>query len=78
MGARVKTSHLCFINGRRYRPGDVFELPDGVKPAAYMEQVGASEPAKVKPKGKAKVDGPNTFSEIAAQDAKMIEGADLI
>lgn len=82
MGTKVTSNLTCFYHGRRFRPGEVFELPEGVKPSADMrvveEKVEAKD-AKAKPqKGKAKGDGPQTFSEIAKQDAdaQAPKGAD--
>lgn len=75
MGVKVKSTLTCFFHGRRFRPGEVFELPDGVKPSADMQVIEEKAEAKAKPqKGEAK--GPQTFSEIAKQDAKAPKGAD--
>ncbi len=76
MGTKVTSSLMCFFHGRRFRPGEVFELPEGVKPSADMRVVGEKDAAKVKPQ-KGKADGPQTFSEIAKQDSKA-QGADSL
>jgi hypothetical protein len=69
MGIKVTSTLTCFFHGRRYRPGEQFELPDGVKPAASMQVVDDKAPAKPKA-AKPKADAPQTFSQIAKQDAK--------
>lgn len=69
MGVKVKSTLMCFFHGRRYRPGEVFELPDGVKPSADMQVVEEKSEAKAKPP-KGKADAPQTFSDIAKQDGK--------
>lgn len=72
MGIKVTSTQMCFFHGRRYRPGTVFELPDGVKPSRDMtvvdEKAEAKTPkAKAEPKAKGE---PQTFSEIAKQGVK--------
>lgn len=43
------TSHLMtFVGGRRYRPGETFELPEGVKPSPTMTEVVEGKPAAKK------------------------------
>ena len=87
MGTKVTSNLTCFYHGRRFRPGEVFELPEGVKPSADMrvvEEKAEAKDAKAKPQkgeakgGKAKAEGPQTFSEIAKQDgqAQAPKGAD--
>ncbi|MBU1732279.1 MAG: hypothetical protein KJ778_08135 [Gammaproteobacteria bacterium] len=49
MGVKVQSSLMCFYHGRRFRPGEVFELPDGVVPSKDMVVV--SEDTKT-PAGK--------------------------
>lgn len=61
MGTKVTSTVMCFYHGRRYRPGTVFELPDGVKPSKDMTVVKDDEPKTAKG-GKGK--GPSTLSEI--------------
>jgi len=67
MSTRVKTNAMCFISGRRYRPGDVFELPDGLTPAGYMTVVDGRLPSKPKVAVKVKGSAPETLSAITAQ-----------
>lgn len=51
---KVRSQRSCFYHGRRWRPGEVFELPKGLKPSHDMEIVdekkgakpGATEPRK--------------------------------
>lgn len=50
MGIKYTSVQMTFIGGRRYRPGQVFELPDGMRPAPNMKRV--SEPAIAKAPGK--------------------------
>lgn len=76
MGTKVISTLTCFFNGRRYRPGKEFELPDGVKPSADMRVVGEKGVGKGKAE-KAEPKGPQTFSEIAKQDSKA-QGADSL
>lgn len=72
MGVKVKSRLMCFFYGRRFRPGTVFELPDGVKPSADMTVV--EDTKSQEPKGKKAANkGPETFSEIAAADSKSQE-----
>jgi hypothetical protein len=80
MGTKVKSTVMCFYNGRRHRPGTVFELPDGVKPSHDMTVV-EDEPKEKKAgksTGKDKSGGPATFSEITKVDgaAQQAKGAD--
>jgi hypothetical protein len=84
MGTKVTSTVTCFYHGRRFRPGEVFELPEGVKPSADMQVVEEKAELKVKPQkgevkgGKVKAEGPQTFSEIAKHDgqAQAPKGAD--
>lgn len=63
MGLKVTSSKMCFFYGRRFRPGEVFELPDNVKPSPDMKVV--DEPKKEQPKkDEPKKSGPSTFSEM--------------
>jgi hypothetical protein len=59
---KVKSTLTCFYHGRRYRPGEVFELPEGAKPSADMTVVDGDKP-EVKP-AKAKAE-PKALSEVA-------------
>jgi hypothetical protein len=56
-----------FHDGHRVRKGEVFEIPESMKPGKWMEAV-ADKPKAEPQKGKAK--GPQTFSEIAKADSK--------
>ncbi|MBU0593359.1 MAG: hypothetical protein KKH74_06425 [Gammaproteobacteria bacterium] len=81
MGVKVQSSLMCFYHGRRFRPGEVFELPDGVVPSKDMVVVSedtktpAGKPRKEEtktPAGKPRKDEtktPETFSELAKQDS---------
>lgn len=71
----VKTSQVCFVNGCRYYPGDVFELPEGKKPGRYMTVVKGEAP-KAKPKTRS--EAPVTLSEITAKDAKAMGDQALV
>lgn len=68
MATMVKTDAMCFFGGRRYRPGDVFELPEGASMASYLTVVGKAEAKAVKPKAKVASKEPSTFSELTAQE----------
>lgn len=75
MGTIVKTEADCFVNGRRYRPGDVFELPEGMVVASWMvKQTKSAATAKPKAKKKVakKVTEPETFSELAKIEAEAL------
>jgi hypothetical protein len=75
MGTIVKTEADCFVNGRRYRPGDVFELPEGMVVASWMvKQTGSAATAKPKAKKKVakKVTEPETFSELAKIESEAL------
>lgn len=61
MTKRVRATVMGFYGGARRRPGQVFELADGDKPASWMEPVEGAAPA-AKPK-KPKT-GPETLSEL--------------
>lgn len=84
MGTVVKTTAMCFVGGTRYRPGDIFELPEGMKVASWMNVQGSAEKPKVAAKKKATKSEnkePETFSELTKRDAEGfdIDGAhDLI
>lgn len=72
MGTKVTSTLLCFYHGRRYRPGTVFELPDGVKPSKDMtvvEDQPKAEKVSNAGKGKGKGTGTTTMSEIAKAEA---------
>lgn len=68
---KVTSTIMHFIDGRRVRPGEVFDISDDAKLAPHMTLVEgkAKEPKDATPKGK-KSAAPETFSEIAKQDAK--------
>jgi hypothetical protein len=67
------------------KPGDVFEVPEGVT-GHWFEPVGGAEPEQSKPQAaqrapagkKAKSSEPQTFSEITAKDSadQTPKGAD--
>jgi hypothetical protein len=58
---------LCFVGGRRIRPGEVFELPERVAPAAGMR------PAETAPKATGqKNKSPRTFADIAKADSDSV------
>lgn len=65
--AKSYTSSAVYFDGKqRYRPGEAFTLPDGVKPGKGMVEVEARpKPAK----GKAKPE-PSTMSELAHAEHK--------
>lgn len=80
MGARATCTDLAFIGGRRYRPGEVFELPDGMPLSANMTPV--TEELR-RPRGRVKGAEPATLSEITkadsdAQKPKGGEAEDLV
>lgn len=68
MVTKVTSTLTCFFGGRRYRPGEVFELPDGIKPSADMTVVSEKEPAKAKGQ-KPKASGPQTLADITKADS---------
>ena len=39
MTTLVSSTNLVFLNGRRYRPGEAFELPDGIRLAPGMKRL---------------------------------------
>lgn len=65
---KVTSTAMHFIDGRRVRPGEVFDIPDDAKLAPHMTLV-EGKPKEEK-KERAKKAAPETFSEIAKQDAK--------
>lgn len=67
MGTKVTSTVMCFFHGRRYRPGVVFELPEGVKPSKDMTVV-EDQPKAVK-KGADKGTAPTTLSDITKTDS---------
>lgn len=77
MRTLVKCIHLCFVNGRRYRPGEIFELPEGLVPGSSMEVLKGEEaknvPVETKPTRtkKSPAKEPETFSEITKRDAAL-------
>jgi hypothetical protein len=68
----VRSSKMRFVNGSRVRPGEPFELPDGVALKPDMEVISrASQPAPVKGNrsGRKEKGFQNTFSAMAREDA---------
>lgn len=73
MSVKVKALQPGFYAGARRRPGEVFALAEGDTPGRWMEVLTEDEAKQVKPKAQAaKGKGPQTFSEIAKQDAKAL------
>jgi hypothetical protein len=65
-------SHLMtFLDGRRYRPGEPFELPEGVAPAPSMQPFG--QPLK---KDEPKLGDTKPEAAQKAAKAKASGGAD--
>lgn len=56
---------MAFVGGRRYRPGQVFDLPDGTRLAPSMRVV--DEARVVEPVAPAAPE-PQTLSEITRRD----------
>ena len=58
-----------FFEGRRVEPGEILDLPKGMKPGKWMGKVGTAKPATPEPD-----EGPRTLSEMTkidlARDAK--------
>lgn len=61
---KVTSSQVAFVGGRRYRPGEVFEIPDDAKLAPAMTKV-----AEGAPKGK------GAKAEQVAGDTKPADAA---
>jgi hypothetical protein len=83
MGIVVKTTLDCFVGGSLHRNGDVFELPDGMAAASWMEVQDVAAKPKAAPKKKAAVKAekePETFSELTKREAEMlsVEGVDAL
>lgn len=78
--AKFTSSALYFDGTRRYKPGEVFDLPVGQKPGRGMVKVEEdkqkAEAAKEGKKGRARANEPETFSEVAKADADAM-GKDL-
>ena len=73
----VKALSMVFVNGRRYRPGETFYIPKGMKPGMAMQVLDTKnevKPPRAKPKSKRNTDEPETFSELAKRDAEMLAG----
>lgn len=68
---RVKSERTCFYHGRRWRPGEVFELPEGFKPSKDMVIVDGKKVVEEAPKVSRRRRGnePETLSEAS----KMFE-----
>lgn len=77
MTTLYQANRMAFIDGRRIRPGEVFTLPPGIEPAAWMEPVGDapdvpdSPPPKRRRRRTAKAadPAPDTLSAMAAEQA---------
>ena len=41
---KVVSTQMAFVGGRRYRPGEVFEIPDGAKLGEGMRKAGEPGP----------------------------------
>lgn len=68
---KVVSTRTCFYHGRRWRPGEAFELPEGDKLSKGMTVV--ADKVEEKPKYRRRqMDGPETFSEITKQDADTV------
>lgn len=63
----VTSTVAYFIDGRRIRPGEAFELPEGTEMKPHLQVFDLYE---TKPKVKAKDEAPQTFSEMTKQDSK--------
>lgn len=74
MSVKVKALQPGFYAGARRRPGEVFALAEGDTPGRWMVVLTEDEAKQVKPKAvkPAKGNGPQTFSDIAKQDAKAL------
>ena len=64
--AKYVAVKMCFIDGRRIREGEVFELPDDIPVADYMKPVGTNVARKQKGRD------PETLSEISKADSKAL------
>lgn len=75
---KVLVLKMAFHGGRRVRPGEVIEVADGAK-AKWFAPTQAAETTKP---GRKKRGEPETFSEVAQQDADSVApeggGADLV
>jgi len=74
MSTQVKSTNLVFVNGQRYRPGEVFEVPESFPLAPGMTRLTTSTQKvarKSTPKRKRQSDGPDTFSDITKEDAAL-------
>lgn len=67
--ARYTSSNVYFDGRRRFKPGEVFDLPEGQKPGRGMVKVEADKPKADKPKGKGRANEPATLSEVAKADS---------
>jgi len=72
---RVIATQLGFYKGSRVREGQVFEVPDGLKGKWFKPYVAAESelPAAKQKRGKGKGE-PETFGDIARQDAAAMDG----
>lgn len=66
---KLRAKLMGFYNGRRVRPGDVFEFT-GKKCPKWAEPAETSKPKALPPK-------PVALSEMAKADAKAVLGDDL-
>ena len=64
--AKYVAEKMCFIDGRRIREGEVFELPDDIPVADYMKPVATNVARKQKGRD------PETLSEISKADSKAL------
>lgn len=65
---RVKSERTCFYHGRRWRPGEVFVLPEGFKPSKDMVIVDGKKVVEEEEKPKTRRrrgNEPETLSEAS-------------
>lgn len=74
---KVQVIKPGYHGGKRYKPGDVFDVADGLK-GSWFAPVESATVAKPKGRGKA----PETFSDMAKADAATVApeggGGDLV
>lgn len=71
MGTKAVSTKITFFNGRRYRPGQVFELPDGYKLGPEMKEVVGDVVPKIE--GEQLPPQPETFSEMNNPQSKTLK-----
>jgi hypothetical protein len=76
MGTLVRAIAPGFANGSRKRVGDVFELPDGVRPGKWL-QVIEETPAKSKAELAAELKAANDAKAQATKKAMHKQNAQL-